>query len=275
MSVTANPIEIAEFAGPLPFLTVDGQSLLDQLTVEDQIEIVQHAWRINPAAKTADMHEMESNRWMIVCHHGVNAPTVKSIRVPVRSGSLQLAPCWNALETWDAVKGNFKIVPIELVRRAEAEPKDIIEHFLSFHVPWSLDGKSVLRTFVGVKNSFVFSRPGNHYVDTIPRHSRAATISNAAFDHMLEIDPQHEHRRAALIQTLVYGAKVEDAAKNHGQSVQALMKHRQRILQEVRLRFPDEVFEPEPDRVRFQDCQFDPGIRPGTDPKRWEDADKK
>jgi hypothetical protein len=273
MSVTTNPIEFTSI-GASPFLTVGWHALLDHLTVEDHIEIVQNVWMINPAARTADLHEMESNRWMIVCHHGVNAPTVKSIRVPVRGGALQSLPCWNVPETWDDIKGNFKIVPIELVRRAEAEPKDIIKQLVSLHVSWNLSGNSVLRRFVGVKNSFVFSRPGNHFVDTVPRDSRAATISKAAVDHMLEVDPPDEPRRAALIQTLVYGAKVEDAAKKHGQSVQALMKHRQRILQEIRLRFPDEVVEPEPDRLRFQDCQFDPGILPGTDPKRWENADK-
>jgi hypothetical protein len=63
MSVTANPIEVTEFVGDAsPFLTVDGQSLLDQLTVEDHVEIVQNTWRIYPAARQEDMEEIAENR---------------------------------------------------------------------------------------------------------------------------------------------------------------------------------------------------------------------
>jgi hypothetical protein len=72
--------------------------------------------------------------------------------------------------------------------------------------------------------------------------------------------PKDCNREAALTQTLVYGAKVEDAARTHGQSVTALTKHRQRILQEIRLELHEEVTEPEPKRLRFQYGQFSRSI---------------
>lgn len=62
MSVTANPIEITEFAGPLPFSAVDGQSLLDQLTVKDHIEITHNAWLVAPIARHEDSSEIAENR---------------------------------------------------------------------------------------------------------------------------------------------------------------------------------------------------------------------
>lgn len=177
-------------------------------------------------------------------------------------------------ESWEEIKRNFQVIPINLVVPAvEAEPKEIIKHFLALGVPWTIqteDGgyQFVLRGFLGLKNSF--SAASNRELYTVPRKPRSATVTKAALDQILEIDPQDSHRAAALTQTLVYGVKVADAAKSYGQSEEALTKHRQRILREIRIRFPEDVMEYEPARLQFQKVQFDPALGPGTDPHRWE-----
>jgi hypothetical protein len=105
MSVTANPIEVTEFAGPFPFLTVDGQSLLDQLTVEDHIEIVYNSWLVNREAKIADTREMKSNYWI---RHTINAPTVDAVRIPIRGAAPFNPPCWNILHQ-DLPEGYLRV----------------------------------------------------------------------------------------------------------------------------------------------------------------------
>jgi hypothetical protein len=96
MSVTANPIEVTEFLDidASPFLTVGGQLLLDQLTVEDHIEIVHNSWLVSRGAKVADMQEIKSNRWI---RNTINAPTVNAVRIPVRGAAPFNPPCWNIL----------------------------------------------------------------------------------------------------------------------------------------------------------------------------------
>ncbi len=177
-------------------------------------------------------------------------------------------------DPWNEMEKDFAVVSLAGIPWFEMEPKDLIRYFLDLGVPWAVqpEGSSryfpVVRSFVGVKQSF--AAVSNRDLYTVPRKARGATVSKAALDQIFQSDPQDFHRKAALTQTLVYGAKVEDAAKAHGQSVGALTKHRQRILQEIRLRFPEEVTEVEPQRVKFQYRQFERGIGPGTDPKRWE-----
>jgi hypothetical protein len=96
MSVTANPIEVTGFldVDASPFLTVGGQLLLDQLTVEDHIEIVHNSWLVSCRANVADMQEKKSNYWI---RNTINAPTVNAVRTPVRGAAPFNPPCWNIL----------------------------------------------------------------------------------------------------------------------------------------------------------------------------------
>jgi hypothetical protein len=241
-----------------------------ELSIEDTTKIVRNSRPINPASKSADMAEMESNRRLI--RHigiGVNAATVDTIQPGLIVNRYALDH-----ENWEDIKDQFTIVQLSMPA-IEEEPLKIIRHFLDLGVPLTIeveDGRhaSVLRTFLGIKNSYGVG--SNRELYTVPRSARSATVTKRALAYILEVDPQDVRRAAALTQTLVYGAKVVDAAKQYGQSVDALTKHRQRILHEIRLKFPEEVTEVEPTRVKFQHGQFDRGIGPGTDPRRWEDA---
>jgi hypothetical protein len=80
------------------------------LTIADHIEIVQNAWLINPAAKRADMAEIAQNRRSMCGRRGINAPTVKSIRVPIRGAPPFKSPCWNILR--QDLPGEYIPVPL-------------------------------------------------------------------------------------------------------------------------------------------------------------------
>jgi hypothetical protein len=81
-----------------------------QLTIEDHMEMVHNAWLVNPMAKSADMAEMEWNRIFIVKRRGVNAPSVDSIRTPVKGAPPFKAPCWNTLS--QDLPSRYVLVPI-------------------------------------------------------------------------------------------------------------------------------------------------------------------